>query len=93
MDRAAGNTRVLLGSGGISTEERRSLYRGMVSEHFSDCSHVLFVPYASSDHESYTSSTYISHIAYVDFVDPCSTASFNDLTVISDIEYEVDSHT
>ena len=56
MDRAGGSTRVLLGSGGISTEERRSLYREMVSEHFSDCSHVLFVPYASSDHESYTSS-------------------------------------
>ena len=56
MDRAGGSTRVLLGSGGISTEERRSLYREMVSEHFSDCSHVLFVPFASSDHESYTSS-------------------------------------
>ena len=27
----------------------------MVSEHFSDCKEVLFVPFASDDHDSYTS--------------------------------------
>ena len=46
---------VLLGSGGISTEERRTTYREMVSEHFSDCGEILFVPYASDDHDTYTS--------------------------------------
>ncbi len=46
--------RVLLGSGGISTEERRKLYGKLVSEHFSSCSEVLFVPYASHDHSTYT---------------------------------------
>ena len=46
--------RVLLGSGGIATEARRKLYRDMVSEHFTGCSEVLFVPYASHDHYSYT---------------------------------------
>jgi dipeptidase E len=46
--------RVLLGSGGIATEDRRKLYRDLVSEHFSGCSEVLFVPYASHDHYSYT---------------------------------------
>ena len=46
--------RVLLGSGGISTESRRDLYRRLVSDHFSDSGDVLFVPYASGDHRSYT---------------------------------------
>ena len=48
-------TRVLLGSGGIATEERRETYRALVAEHFRDCDQVLFVPYASHDHDSYTS--------------------------------------
>ena len=50
-----GKMRVLLGSGGIATEARKELYRGMVSEHFSDCEEVLFVPFASEDHDTYTS--------------------------------------
>ena len=49
------STRVLLGSGGIATEERRGLYRSLVSEHFSNCERVLFVPFASDDHSGYTS--------------------------------------
>jgi len=54
---AAGRTltRVLLGSGGIATEERRELYRNLVSDHFSDCSEIVFVPFASDDHSGYTS--------------------------------------
>jgi dipeptidase E len=48
-------TRVLLGSGGIATEGRRELYRNLVSEHFSDCPEVVFVPFASDDHPGYTS--------------------------------------
>ena len=48
-------TKILLGSGGIATEERRQTYRSLVAEHFRDCEEVLFLPYASHDHESYTS--------------------------------------
>ena len=47
--------RVLLGSGGIATEERRTLYRSLVSEHFSKTPEVVFVPFASDDHSGYTS--------------------------------------
>ena len=46
---------VLLGSGGIATDDRRETYRSMVGEHFSGCGTVLFVPYASDDHDTYTS--------------------------------------
>jgi len=48
-------TRVLLGSGGIATEERRQTYRTLVEEHFQECDSVLFVPYASHGHSDYTS--------------------------------------
>ena len=48
-------TRILLGSGGIATEERRETYRTLVAEHFRECDQVLFVPHASHDHASYTS--------------------------------------
>ena len=47
-------TRILLGSGGIATDERRETYRTLVEEHFRECDSVLFVPYASHDHDSYT---------------------------------------
>ena len=47
--------RILLGSGGIATEERRRTYRKLVAAHFSDCENVIFVPYASDDHDTYTS--------------------------------------
>ena len=47
--------RVLLGSGGISTEDRREVYRTLVGDHFSGCETVLFLPYASDDHDTYTS--------------------------------------
>ena len=46
--------RVLLGSGGIATEDRRATYRSLVAAHFKDCEKVLFIPYASSDHPGYT---------------------------------------
>jgi len=38
---------VLLGSGGFSTTSRRNLFREAVSDHFTACSEILFVPYAS----------------------------------------------
>ena len=46
---------VLLGSGGISTEARRNTYRELTNGHFSGCSEVLFLPYASLDHSDYSS--------------------------------------
>ena len=52
---ATSTTRILLGSGGIATENRRQTYRSMVAEHFQECDQVLFVPYASNDHSGYTS--------------------------------------
>ena len=55
MATSEGSVSVLLGSGRIATEDRRATYRGMVSEHFSDCEEILFVPYASDDHDTYTS--------------------------------------
>ena len=45
--------RVLLGSGGIGTEERRKLCMDEMSRVFEGVSHVLFIPYASNDHDSY----------------------------------------
>ena len=47
--------RVLLGSGGIATPDRRETYRELVGDHFSGCSQVIFVPFASHDHDEYTS--------------------------------------
>ena len=49
------STRVLLGSGGISTEERKATYRELVTEHFSGCPSIVFVPFASDEHDQYTS--------------------------------------
>ena len=44
----------MLGSGGIGTDERRSLYRQLVSNHLEGCDSLLFVPYAAHDHTGYT---------------------------------------
>ena len=46
---------VLLGSGGFATEGRKKDYRRFVGKHFEGCDEVLFVPYASDEHNSYTS--------------------------------------
>jgi len=46
--------RLLLGSGGVGTEDRKSTYRRLMSENFSGCERVAFVPYASNDHDLYT---------------------------------------
>ena len=45
--------RALLGSGGIGTDERRELYRDLMSENFADCQRVIFVPFASNDYDGY----------------------------------------
>ena len=46
--------RALLGSGGIGTEERRQMYRDLMSENFADCQSIIFVPFASNDYDGYT---------------------------------------
>ena len=46
--------RVLLGSGGIGTEERRTMYRDLISDHFRDSGNIVFIPLATHDHEGRT---------------------------------------
>jgi len=50
----SGRARVLLGSGGFRTPERRELLSASLREHFGDVGRVLFVPYAGFDHDAYT---------------------------------------
>ena len=45
--------RVLLGSGGFRTEERRDLLRKEMRTHFGDIQRILFVPFALHDHDGY----------------------------------------
>ena len=44
--------RLLLGSGGLRSEERRAIYFEEMARHFDGCDEVIFVPYASSDHHN-----------------------------------------
>jgi len=46
--------KILLGSGGVGTDERKAMYQSLMSENFSNCDKVAFVPYASDDHDGYT---------------------------------------
>ncbi|MBJ04044.1 MAG: dipeptidase PepE [Euryarchaeota archaeon] len=46
--------RLLLGSGGLRTPERRQIYFEEMSLIFEDCNEVVFIPYASSNHIDYT---------------------------------------
>ncbi len=45
--------RVLLGSGGIRTEEQVKLYHDETANHFQGIDEVLFIPYAGADHDYY----------------------------------------
>ena len=45
--------RLLLGSGGFRTEERRSLLRERMRAHFGEVRRILFIPWALDDHEGY----------------------------------------
>ena len=47
--------RLLLGSGGLRSEERRAVYFEEMRNHFAGCEEVIFIPYASSNHAGYTS--------------------------------------
>ena len=48
--------KILLGSGGIRTEERRNLFFHLMKENFQGCKKVIFIPYASGDYVEYTNS-------------------------------------
>jgi dipeptidase E len=45
--------RLLLGSGGITTEARRAVWRSALAEFLGPLRRVLFVPYAIADHDAY----------------------------------------
>ncbi len=47
--------RLLLGSGGFRTEERRAALAAATAEHFAGCTNVVFVPWALADHDGYVS--------------------------------------
>ncbi len=46
--------RLLLGSGGLRTPERQQVYFEEMATIFDGCSEVVFIPYASADHDGYT---------------------------------------
>ena len=48
--------RILLGSGGIRTPERMSLYLELMNENFKNCKRIIFIPYASHNYDDYTNS-------------------------------------
>jgi len=48
--------KILLGSGGIRTKERRNLFLRLMKENFEGCKKVIFIPYASGNYDEYTSS-------------------------------------
>ena len=58
--------KILLGSGGIRTEERRSLFFHLMKENFEGCKKVIFIPYASRDYDEYTNSVkeMFSHLEF-----------------------------
>lgn len=45
--------KALLGSGGIRTEQRKSLYIEEMRRHFGDVQSILFIPWALDDHDRY----------------------------------------
>lgn len=58
--------KILLGSGGIRTEERRNLFFHLIKENFEGCKKVIFIPYASRDYDEYTNSVkeMFSHLEF-----------------------------
>ena len=58
--------KILLGSGGIRTEERRNLFFHLMKENFEGCKKVVFIPYASRDYDEYTNSVkeMFSHLEF-----------------------------
>jgi len=48
--------KILLGSGGIRTPERKEMFLQLMNENFKNCKKIIFIPYASHDYEEYTNS-------------------------------------
>ena len=46
--------KILLGSGGIRTPERRKMYINLMNDNFKNCKKILFIPYASNNYDEYT---------------------------------------
>lgn len=46
--------KILLGSGGIRTPERKKMYLDLMNENFDKCQKIIFIPYASNDYDEYT---------------------------------------
>lgn len=46
--------RLLLGSGGLRSSERKRLYHDLMRAHFDGVSEIVFIPYASENHAEYT---------------------------------------
>ena len=46
--------KLLLGSGGLRSQERQQLYHDEMSSHFAGVNEIVFIPYASANHERYT---------------------------------------
>ena len=46
--------KLLLGSGGLRTPERKNMYLQLMNENFKGCRRILFIPYASKDYDEYT---------------------------------------
>ena len=42
---------MLLGSGGIGTEERTALFRSLLIGHYEGCERIVFIPLATGNHE------------------------------------------
>jgi len=47
------NMRLLLGSGGFSTDERRAGWSKELDDYLGDIKNILFIPYAHADHDAY----------------------------------------
>ena len=58
--------KILLGSGGIRTDERRKLFFDLISETFEGCKKIIFIPYASGDYDERTRSVkeMFSHLEF-----------------------------
>ena len=50
------SVKILLGSGGIRTNERKRLFFELMKKNFEGCKRIIFVPYASGDYTEYTNS-------------------------------------
>jgi len=46
--------KILLGSGGIRTPERKKMFLELMNDNFKNCKRIIFIPYASKNYDEYT---------------------------------------